>query len=137
MGSSFVNRVDRLIQSNAFDRSIPRISKAMILAMILSLFGLFSAIRIPSVIASRWVFVSNILLNWFAYIVYNWSPPYFMNSALMLSIPEAFPLLRRLIACCTSSIVIGFVNLWGGKLLNGWIGGVALLLLSFWLKNCW
>ena len=130
IGSSFINsRVDRLIQSNAFDKSIPSISNVvwyllaaavshlcdqmvslillflllpdcdcdknafsvgymrssnifdriflcavnnvigLVLAIVLSLFGLFSAINIPSVMASRWVFVSNILLNWFAYMV--------------------------------------------------------------------
>ena len=111
IGSSFVNRVDRLIQSNAFDKSIPSISKVVwyllavavshrydqmvslvllflllpdcdcdknlssevymrssnifdkiflcavnnvigrVLAIVLSLFGLFSAIKIPSVMA--------------------------------------------------------------------------------------
>jgi len=52
--------------SKIFDRiflcAVSRVI-GLVLAMILSLFGLFSVIRIPSVIASRWVFVSNILLN--------------------------------------------------------------------------
>ena len=47
---------------NAFSVDM-RSSNIVVLAMVLSLFGLFCAIRIPSVMAPMWVFVSNILLN--------------------------------------------------------------------------